>query len=200
MLIVEQLELAGRLPKTSFTLDQGHLLALFGNNGAGKSTLLKLLAGLWKPDVGKVRWKGVDLEEVERWKRSQIVTYIPQNGAPPFPYCVEEFVQMGSYFSKMPVEEVLDRCCLGNLKGRSMLAISQGERQRAYIARGLACGAELLLFDEPTAHLDRENCSIVWDLIQDLVKSGRTVVVATHDQEAITPISTDVLHLRRILC
>jgi iron complex transport system ATP-binding protein len=195
MLIVKELELEGRLTPTSLTLPTGSLLALFGNNGAGKSTLLKLLAGLWKPTKGSVFWKGEDLAKLERFKRSQILTYIPQNGLPSFPYSVEDFIDMGTYYSNGSIVEALESCNLLTLRKRSILAISQGERQRAYIARGIASGAQLFLFDEPTAHLDKDNSRIVWDLIKNLSIGGKTVIVATHEQEKITPMASFFLSL-----
>ncbi len=196
-LTVEALELKERLNPLSSSFSKGTLTTILGKNGAGKSTFLRLLSGVWQPTNGSIRYGGDDLFDLERHERSQIITYIPQSANPPFPYSVYDFVEMGRYHHKYQgIDRELELCNLNQLKDRSILEISDGERQRAYIARGLVTGAEVLLFDEPTAHLDGENSKLVWEMIQRLKKAKKIVIVATHDIYSSLPISDQLLVLK----
>jgi iron complex transport system ATP-binding protein len=115
---------------------------------------------------------------------SKLYTLVPQGGGASFSFTVEEFVLMGRYsfneqFSN--ISSYLDMVGLLHLKNQRIDQISLGERQKAYIARGLATESPLLLLDEPTAHLDGDNQIHIWTLLKDLTKKGRTIFTATHD-------------------
>lgn len=184
MLALEQIAFKQVLKKIDLALEEGMLYSLFGRNGAGKTTLLKVITKIWNPTSGGIYWKGDDLRKLSRKELSRLYTLVPQGGGASFSFTIEEFVLMGRYsFSEKEsdITPFLDMVGLLHLRNKRIDQISLGERQKAYIARGLATESPLLLLDEPTAHLDGENQQHIWLLLKELTKKGRTIFTATHD-------------------
>jgi iron complex transport system ATP-binding protein len=184
MLTLDHVAFKQVLKKIDLRLEEGRLYSLFGKNGAGKTTLLKVITQIWHPTSGMITWNGQDLSSFSRKELSKLYTLVPQGGGASFSFTVEEFVLMGRYsfneqFSN--ISSYLDMVGLLHLKNQRIDQISLGERQKAYIARGLATESPLLLLDEPTAHLDGDNQIHIWTLLKDLTKKGRTIFTATHD-------------------
>lgn len=178
----------------------GLIHAILGANGAGKTTLLKTLTGIWPLSGGSVSWNGEALLTKPRKEISKIATFVPQNPHIPFDFTVEEFVKMGSYVhGKKGVDgtsiiqalqevDALDyRDCLIN-------ALSQGERQRIFIARALVTGAPILIFDEPTANLDIKHQKNIWRLLKNLARQNKTIILSTHDLSACE-VFCDLVHI-----
>lgn len=165
----------------------GLIYAILGPNGSGKTTFLKTLAGIWKATSGTVQWLQRDLLSQSRQEISRILTLVPQNPQVTFDFTVKEFVAMGRYIhgtSKSPtncVEAVLQQVDAWQFRHRPINQLSQGERQRVYIARSLATEAPVLLFDEPVAHLDLRHQKDIWVLMKDLARQGKTILVSNHD-------------------
>lgn len=164
----------------------GRLYAILGPNGAGKTTLLKLLCGLLKPTHGAVIHLGQDLSQLTRLAISRQITLVPQNPNTCFEYSVEEFVAMARYaHGRKPSQEIVAQA-LDAVDGlpfikRPLQHLSQGERQRIYIARALATEAPVILLDEPAAHLDIRHQNEIWTLTRKLSSQGKTVLIANHD-------------------
>lgn len=179
------------------SLEAGRLYPLLGRNGVGKTTLLKALAYLHRP-LGSVLWRGKDLALLSRKELSKLITFVPQGGVIPFPFKVKEFVEMGRYAhgQQGDVGPILDRVGITALKDQRIDQISHGERQKVYIARGLATEAPLVLLDEPTAHLDVESQEKVWRLMKDLSQKGYTLICATHDLHWSNQFGDRLLHLQ----
>lgn len=188
MLELNHLSINKRLHKISAVLPTGKLHALTGPNGSGKSTLLKIIAGTVVPELGNVRFNGVDLATLDRRARSKLISYVPQSYTMPYPYTVYEMVAMGLYAAKG--SSTLIDLCLQKVEALSFRDIpftdlSTGEKQRVLIARGLATQCPILLFDEPTANLDLRFQRHMWDLIGSLCEENYTILVASHDLEQI---------------
>ncbi|MDA0181653.1 metal ABC transporter ATP-binding protein [Solirubrobacter phytolaccae] len=189
------------------TVDAGLVHGLIGMNGSGKSTLFKALMGLVKLDAGDVR-----LFEAppERARRDGRVAYAPQSEDVDwaFPISVEEVVTMGRYGQmgwrrrsseddRRRVTEALERVELADLRDRQIGALSGGQRKRAFVARGLAQGAELLFLDEPFAGVDKRSEATLTQLLRDLAAEGRTIVVSTHDLVAVPALCDKVALINR---
>ena len=153
------------LRDVDLTLEPGRLTALVGPNGAGKSTLLRALAGLIRPTAGAVTLDGVDVTTISRASLASRIAVVPQTFDTLFPFTVREIVALGrtarlGLFARptpgdaAAVERAIAAQDLASLVDRRLDALSGGERQRVVLAMALAQEADVLLLDEPTAHLD----------------------------------------------
>ena len=191
-------------------VETGRVCGLVGINGSGKSTLFKTLMGIVKPTHGSVRIGG---EEPARARRAGVVGYVPQSEDVDwaFPLSVREVVTMGLYGRmgttrraraphRAAVAEALDRVELGELAGRQIGQLSGGQRKRAFVARGLAQGARILLLDEPFAGVDKRSEGTITRVLREHAAGGGTVLVSTHDLQALPGLADETaLILRRLL-
>lgn len=176
-----------------FRVDAGAIVALVGPNGAGKSTLLRLMLGALMPESGTVRYEG---RPVGAWSRKDLaarIGVVPQIESLTFPVTVGELVAMGRYphlglwsperpQDRQATRSALERCDLTDLVDRPVATLSGGERQRARIARALAQEPTTLVLDEPTAALDVRHEMAIFDLLDDIRRTGGvTVLMVTHN-------------------
>lgn len=184
------------LDTASLTLPPGSVTAVLGPNGSGKSTLLRTLAGIWRPDEGAVTLDGASLDRLPRQEIAKRVSFLPQDTHCDFAFTVDEIVAMGRHphrgrfapespRDRAAVEEAIARCDLGRLRARTVDRLSGGERQRVAIARCLATQPDVLLLDEPTAHLDVEHALAILGLCGCLAATGTAVGVAMHDLSTV---------------
>jgi manganese transport system ATP-binding protein len=198
------------LDGASLTVSPGRICGLVGMNGSGKSTLLKSIMGLVHPERGTVRI-GADSPTAAR--KGGRVAYIPQSEDVDwgFPVSVNDVVMMGRYGYQGPtrrarpadraaVAEALRRVELDDLDGRQIGQLSGGQRKRAFIARGIAQDAEVLLLDEPFAGVDKRSEATIVRLLRELAAAGRTILVSTHDLQALPELADEaILLLRHVL-
>jgi len=175
----------------SLEVRSGEVLSILGPNGAGKTTLIKCLAGLLVPTEGEVALHDKPLHTFTRREISREIAFVPQGELPLFPYLVRDIVEMGrapflSFFA-VPAEtdevialQALEMVGIRHLAQRECTSLSGGEWQLVLIARALAQQPEILLLDEPTAHLDLGNQMRVLQVIHHLALSGLAVVCTTH--------------------
>ncbi len=178
------------LDNVSFSVGEGHFLALLGNNGAGKSTLLKCLNGILPVGSGVVFADGEDLKNMKRREIAQTMAYVEQSNEVSR-LTVYDVVLMGRkpYITVGPtdedigiVERTLDRLRLRSFALRYVDELSGGELQKVIIARAVAQCPKILLLDEPTSNLDLYNQHEVMGIAQELAeKDGITVIVVLHD-------------------
>jgi tungstate transport system ATP-binding protein len=174
--------------------------AVIGSNGAGKSTLLRLLAFLLAPNRGTVTfagapvaWHGAALSALRRR-----VTYV---GAAPYLFhgSVRHNVAFGlrarGRRDPAAVRRALDAVGAAPLLERAAGTLSSGETQRVALARALACAPEVLLFDEPTANVDRASVPLIESALARLPAEGCTVVFATHDADQAQRLADAVIRL-----
>jgi manganese transport system ATP-binding protein len=195
------------LDGATFTLRAGRVSGLVGMNGSGKSTLFKAVMGLVRPDAGHVRVQGLSTEQA---RRRGVVAYVPQTEDVDwtFPVAVRDVVLMGRYGRLGParrprradhdaVDAALARVDLADLADRQIGALSGGQRKRAFVARGLAQEAGVLLLDEPFAGVDRRTEATLTLLLRELAADGRTVLVSTHDLQSLEELCDDAVLLQR---
>ncbi|MEG2006248.1 MAG: ABC transporter ATP-binding protein [Raoultibacter sp.] len=176
----------------SFNVEEGEFVCIIGSNGCGKTTLLKNLLGLTKAFSGEVFMQDKNVQKLTDLERARLFAYIPQAHTPPFPYSVADVVLMGRtpYVGRMAQVSAEDRriaweamCTLGieHLAQRTYTKLSGGQQQLILIARALTQQPELIIMDEPTASLDFGNQQTVLSRMKDLVKTGVSVLMVTHD-------------------
>lgn len=195
------------LDDVTLRVPTGGVCGLIGMNGSGKSTLFKTLMGLVRPETGEVRILGGGIREA---RRRGDLAYVPQSEDVDwaFPLSVREVVMMGRYgrlgltrrarrADRDSVAEALDRVELTGLADRQIGRLSGGQRKRAFVARGLAQGARVLLLDEPFAGVDKPSEATIVRLLAERAQSGCTVLVSTHDLQALPGLAPESVLLRR---
>lgn len=171
------------------TLPAGKLIGILGPNGAGKSTLIKAIMGLVPITGGYVKIFDRELNDV----RSRI-SYVPQRESVDwnFPASVLDVVMMGTYGKlglfrrpgkkeKKIALECLEKVGMQSFLDRQISELSGGQQQRVFIARALAQEADLYLMDEPFAGVDMATETAIFQLLQEMTASGKTVIVVHHD-------------------
>lgn len=183
-------------------------LAIIGPNGAGKTVLLRILLGLLEPDAGSVRVFGAPIDE-----RRGRIGYVPQHAGfdRDFPIRVLDVVLLGRMAwkrqngGKRPSRtdreialEALESVQLADRRDRQIGQLSGGQLQRVLIARALAMDADLLLLDEPTAHLDSQTAAKLYELMARL-STSRTVILVSHDVGVLSSYVRSIACLNRTL-
>jgi len=181
------------LSDVDLRVERGRLCAVLGPNGAGKTTLVRLLTGVLVPTRGEARFLGRPLATWSRAELARRLAVVSQEPPPAVPLTVREYVTLGRNPYRSPwsslgasghelVSRTLARTGLARLDARPVSELSGGERQRAKLARALAQEPEVLVLDEPTAHLDIGHGLWVFDAMRELVdRHGLTVLCMTHD-------------------
>jgi ABC-2 type transport system ATP-binding protein len=166
------------LKGVSVSAHRGELVAIIGPNGAGKTTLLSILAGVQRPDGGRVS------------RSPEEVGWVPQQAALYNKLTVAENLRLFARLERCPdvqatVEGMLSQTGLEERADDPVGELSGGNRQRVNIAIGLLSAPEVLLLDEPSAALDPRQRERLWEFIGALASEGTTVVYSTHNvQEA----------------
>ncbi len=181
------------LEDINLTICEGDFVGLIGPNGGGKTTLFKLLLGLMKPYQGTVKIFNNTVRKGRRY-----IGYVPQllELDREFPVSVAEVVRMGRlgkrrllqrYTAKdeSVVNRTLEQVGMLELRDTAIAELSGGQRQRVYIARALASEPRLLLLDEPTASVDPQRQSSIYELLKEL-NQFITVIMISHDIGAIS--------------
>ncbi|SKB00310.1 energy-coupling factor transport system ATP-binding protein [Caloramator quimbayensis] len=173
----------------SFNINSGEVMAILGNNGAGKSTLLKVISGIARQQEGTIKYMG---EPIDRWsvkKRGQVIGYVMQN---PNHMITKNIVfdevafglRNNGYdedFVKKRVEDTLKVCSLYQYRNWPIMSLSYGQRKRVTIASILAMQPKIIILDEPTAGQDYRNYREFMSFLDDIKKTGISIVMITHD-------------------
>ena len=190
---------------------QGEAVAIVGPNGAGKSTLLQIIAGLIPVSEGQLSVTGRDIDRrsVDRpndleWLRRKLGIIFQDSDVALFNSTVWNDVVFGPLHMGLPVEEVkargnraLERLGISHLRDRAPYRLSGGEKRKVSIASVLSIEPDILLFDEPTSDLDPRSRRLVVDLLKGMTAEGRTVIVATHDVNAVPDFATRIVVLNK---
>jgi iron complex transport system ATP-binding protein len=182
--------LAGPVNTTAYS---GELIAVMGRNGCGKSTLLRTIAGLMDSLQGEIKILSSILASYSRKELARIMGYVSTEVVRVPGLSVERLVALGRYphtnwmgklnsSDQEVIERALNLTSLQALRMRDLDELSDGERQRAMIARTLAQDTQILILDEPTAFLDLSHRYEIIDLLGNLaLDHGKTVIYSTHD-------------------
>lgn len=175
----------------AWEIADGEQWALIGPSGSGKTTLLHCLAGLITPTEGTVEMDDYVVsaasEEERARRRGESVGYVLQQFNLLPSLTVMDNVRAGAYFGRAEASDevilsLLNQLGIAHLAARLPDRLSMGEQQRTAIARALIKAPRLLLADEPTANLDRDNAQRIIELLIGYSRqAGATLIVATHD-------------------
>lgn len=194
----------------SCEVPQAELIGIVGPNGAGKSTLIKTAMGLIKPLSGRIELFGEEIKKVRKK-----ISYVPQKESVDwdFPITVFELVLMGSYGKlglfrrpgkkeKEKAVRVLKQVKMEEFANRQIDELSGGQKQRVFLARALMQDAELYFLDEPFAGVDAVSIEVIFHLLQNLQKKGKTIFVVHHDLHTVSNYFNWVilLNMRLIAC
>lgn len=194
-----------------FRVDAGEQVVLLGPSGCGKTTLLHIIAGLTKPDSGKVLLDGVELTKFSEAIRDRIradkIGYVFQTFNLLDGFSALENVLLGMTFARKKLDaarasELLVEVGLGHRLKNKPYQLSVGEKQRVAVARALANEPKLLLADEPTANVDPQNQQHVIDLIRENCrKENIAILMVTHALEVANQFDrvVDLRDLNRVV-
>jgi ABC-2 type transport system ATP-binding protein len=164
------------LREVTLDVGRGELLAVLGPNGAGKTTLLSILAGIAKPDSGRID------------RSNGAVGWVPQQAALYRRLTVEENLRLFARMERVDdvegtIDRMLDQTGLQERRHDQVSSLSGGNQQRINIAIGLLGDPSVLLLDEPSSGLDPSQRVRLWEFVAGLAKGGTTVIYSTHQIE-----------------
>ncbi|MEN8192853.1 MAG: ABC transporter ATP-binding protein [Bacteroidota bacterium] len=195
------------LNEISFKINEGDFLSIIGPNGSGKSTLIRLLTGYLQPKNGDIFLNKKKLTDYTSKEIAKQIAYVPQLPTSIYPFSVYEIVAMGRYpylglsgferkEDKEKILEIVKLLELDDILDKGINEISGGEAQRAFIARALVQEPQILLLDEPNAHLDIKHQVSIFNLIKRLNETrDLTIVTVMHDLNLTKYYSSRVLML-----
>lgn len=184
------------LEPLSFETGPGRILGLVGPNGAGKTTTISCLAGMLRPDTGRIQWKGKDLIQ-----QPGVVSLIPESPEVYPLLTVFEHLELTARLFKLPLtwrheaEHWLTEMNLGDHRTTLGSALSKGLRQRVLLACMALRQAAVLLVDEPMIGLDPKGQRDVKALLSRFKTSGSTVVLSSHQLGLVEELADDVIIL-----
>jgi ABC-2 type transport system ATP-binding protein len=159
----------------------GEVFALLGPNGAGKTTTVEILEGLLSRTAGEVRVLGHDPAQGGRALKQRIGIVLQQTGVERYLTVAEVIDQFRSYYPHpLPAEDVIALVGLTEKRDERVGRLSGGQQRRLDVAVGLAGDPELLFLDEPTTGFDPNARHGAWDMIRDLQRLGKTILLTTH--------------------
>ena len=173
----------------NISIADGEFVVFAGKSGCGKTTLLNIIGGLEKPDSGYVLVNGIDIYKRKNQRNyfKNTVGFLFQNFALIENKTVKQnldFIEKADR-TDISYEEALQFVGLEDKLKSKVFQLSGGEQQRIALARLMLKRCSIILADEPTGSLDYENSEKVLDILKDLNKSGKTIILVTHDERII---------------
>ena len=169
------------LKNINFKIDKKKSIFLFGPSGCGKSTLLNIITGLDVPDKGSILYEGKTIKDNHMELLKKDIGIVFQDH-----YLISELNVLDNIKLKCQniseINEILNYFKIDDLKLKFPNQLSNGQKQRVCVARAMVSRPKLLIADEPTSYLDRENADLVINLILDACKNfDLSTVIASHD-------------------
>ncbi len=178
-----------------------------GKNGVGKSTLLRTLSRVQKPLLGAIYFDEKNLENYTENQLSKKLSLVLTERLPESQLTVFELIALGRQpytnwldkLSALDLEKIntaIDQTEISYLKNRKFYELSDGQLQRVLIARALAQDTEVIILDEPTAHLDIHQTVLIFSLLKKLVKETRkTIIISSHEVNLAIQLSDKLMIL-----
>jgi len=184
------------LEKVNLNIKKGEIFAMLGPNGAGKTTLISIICGIVKPSSGKVTVDGYDIIDDYRETRSRIGLVPQELTLEQFETVFNNISYSRGLYGKKPnpkhIEKILKDLSLWDKKNQRLRQLSGGMKRRVLIAKALSHEPSILFLDEPTAGVDVELRKDMWNAVEELRKSGVTIILTTHYIEEAEAIADRV--------
>lgn len=183
----------------SFKIDEGEIFGLLGPNGAGKTSIISIIATLEKQTEGSVSVYGYDVGKNPK-KAKYLTGVVPQELVHHGFFSLEEVLAFqsgyyGIWENRERIEYLIEKLGLEPHRKKRVKELSGGMKRRLLIAKALVHEPKLLLLDEPTAGVDVELRSTLWDFVQELQKEGVSILLTTHYLEEAETLCDRVLFL-----
>lgn len=170
----------------NFNIESGEFLILKGESGCGKTTLLNMVGALEDPDSGKIFIddKNIFDRKNQMWLYGEKIGFLFQNFALIEHKTVSENLNIikKKYRSEITIEKSLEKVGLSDKLNSKVYTLSGGEQQRVALARLMLKKCDIILADEPTGSLDRENADKVIEILKAMNSQGKTIIMVTHDE------------------
>lgn len=190
--------------------DRGELIALIGKNGCGKSTLMRSMAWLQPIFSGKITIDGQEVSKMSPKQRARLISIVLTDQRSESSFIVKELISIGrdpytGWLGSLTQEDgdkIDEAIAITNLRGfenRNIHELSDGERQRVFIARALAQDTPVILLDEPTSHLDLPNRINILLLLQKLAReTNKTIFISTHELETAMQVADKIWLMEKL--
>tara|TARA_B100001287_G_scaffold144240_1_gene121263 strand:- start:27 stop:962 length:936 start_codon:yes stop_codon:yes gene_type:complete len=184
------------LKTVNLNIKKGEIFAMLGPNGAGKTTLISIICGIVKPTSGKVTVDGFDIINDYRETRSKIGLVPQELTLEQFETVFNNVSYSRGLYGKKPnpehIEKILKDLSLWDKKDQRLRQLSGGMKRRVLIAKALSHEPSIIFLDEPTAGVDVELRKDMWKVVEDLRKTGVTIILTTHYIEEAEAIADRV--------
>ena len=189
----------------NLSIEKGKLISVLGKNGIGKSTLLRTLCKVQKAITGAIYFEGKKLNTYSENDLSKKLSVVLTERLPESQLTVFELIALGRQpytnwidtLSKTDLEKIetaIKQTEIGHLKNQRFHELSDGQLQRVLIARALAQDTDVIILDEPTAHLDMHQTINIFSLLQQLVKrTNKTIIVSSHEINLALKLSDEIM-------
>lgn len=197
------------LETVSFEIFQGEVCVILGPNGSGKSTLLHCMNGFLQPQNGTICIEKASIHELLPRQLARKISFVSQDQINTFPYAVIDMVVMGrtphlNIFDKPSKKDydiawqIVEMIGIQELASRPYTQLSGGEKKIVRLAKAFAQDSDILLLDEPTAHLDLKNIHfILKTLIEYARNHGKTIIASMHDPNQVFRFAQNVIMISK---
>lgn len=182
--ITKQFDKVMAVNNISFQINAGICFGLLGPNGAGKTTTIEMIEGILKPTSGEILYQGEPQHRVKKKFKAETGIQFQNTLLQEFLTVKENLYLFKSFYSKtLEIDELISLCYLGDFLDKDTRKISGGQKQRLLLALALINDPKLLILDEPTVGLDPQARRNFWELIQNIKKKNKTIILTTHYME-----------------
>lgn len=202
--LVKEYQVAGRVNKVldveTLEIKEGSFFGVLGQNGAGKSTLINIITSLVSPTSGVVEIFGKNIKDNVEFAKTSIGTAVQDIKLDPFPMLWEAMEYQAGYYgipkSKRKTEELLHNLGLYEHRNKKARMLSGGMQRRLIIAKALVHDPKIIILDEPTAGVDIELRTSMWNFVKSLHKQGKTVIITTHYLEEVQELCQEIAFIK----
>ncbi|MDR1259817.1 MAG: ABC transporter ATP-binding protein [Endomicrobium sp.] len=193
------------LKNISFNIDNKDFFGIIGKNGTGKSTLLKVICNLIKAYAGNIFINNKNINLFSIKDLAKIIAFLPQHVDTSMSFTVAEFIMLGRYshmnifkipstYDYIKVKEIINFFQIENLTNKKINELSYGEKQKVLIAQVLVQETNIIVFDEPTSHLDIGNQNNILKILRNLnEKYNKTIILTLHDLNIASEFCNKIL-------